>query len=696
MKEGKFPILRTVLRTVIIWASEVLALAIMVWIFPGIYIDSWLTGIIYVAAVGVLNALLWPILSRFFLPFMVITLGFGSLLLNAFVLWLAMQFFQGMVIENFWTLIFVALGMALTNIIVSSLLTIDDDATYYRNVLYRRTRRARTKEGKGVKTYPGVIFLEIDGLAEEILQSALQEGYLPTLSKWLKNGTHKIMAWETDTSCQTGASQAGILHGSNDNMPAFRWVEKENDGAITTTSGPWDTPVIEERHSDGNGLLAGSGYSRSNMFSGDAVNAIFTYSRLTSGGSMYTPSFYAYFSSPYNFIRTIGLVVWEIGKEIRSQRRQEREDIQPRLDRKERGGPYPFMRAFTNVIMRDMNTYTLIGDIYEGEADAIYCTYAAYDETAHHSGIRDEDALDELAQLDRQFARLEHASQISDRPYKFVVLSDHGQTQGATFKQRYGESLEEYIGRILPEEMKVYEDVQVHEDWGQLSAVMTDLAEDDEHGLTQRLARRSKERYYKDMVMMGPTYERVKQEKQGVVVDSRQAEVIVLASGNLGLVYFTDWEERISYEDMERAMPGFIEALVKHEGVGFVMVRSSEHGAMVIGEQGTNFLDEDRIEGKNPLEDFRPRAPQHLKRTDGFKYCPDILVNSFYDPDTEEGAAFEELLGFHGGLGGPQTAPFILYPTEWELGNEEIVGAEQVYKVFKKHIQEQQTEIPAN
>jgi putative membrane protein len=97
-------------------------------------------------------------------------------------------------------------------------------------------------------------------------------------------------------------------------------------------------------------------------------------------------------------------------------------------------------------------------------------------------------------------------------------------------------------------------------------------------------------------------------------------------------------------------------------------------------------LDEDRIEGENPLKDFRPRAPQHLKRTDSFKYCPDILVNSFYDPVTEEGAAFEELLGFHGGLGGNQAKPFLLFPAEWDIDKDEIVGAEQVYRVLKGRV----------
>ena len=66
--------------------------------------------------------------------------------------------------------------------------------------------------------------------------------------------------------------------------------------------------------------------------------------------------------------------------------------------------------------------------------------------------------------------------------------------------------------------------------------------------------------------------------------------------------------------------------------------------------------------GTDPLAGFPPNAARHLRRTDGFPHVADIMVNSFYDPVTEEGCAFEELISFHGGMGGPQTQPFVLHP----------------------------------
>jgi hypothetical protein len=134
-----------------------------------------------------------------------------------------------------------------------------------------------------------------------------------------------------------------------------------------------------------------------------------------------------------------------------------------------------------------------------------------------------------------------------------------------------------------------------------------------------------------------------------------------------------------------------IEGLVEHEGVGFVMVDSDEHGLVAIGAQGRYYLNEDRIEGKNPLEGFGPNIVHHLKRTNGFPDAPDILVNSFFDPEKQEGAAFEELIGFHGGLGGYQTQPFLLYPAEWNREDMNLLGAESVYLFLKGQLEKLQT-----
>ena len=103
-------------------------------------------------------------------------------------------------------------------------------------------------------------------------------------------------------------------------------------------------------------------------------------------------------------------------------------------------------------------------------------------------------------------------------------------------------------------------------------------------------------------------------------------------------------------------------------------MRSAEHGAVALGAGGANYLSEGRVEGEDPLAPFSPTAAAHLLRTDGFAHVADIMVNSFYDEQLDEGCAFEELISFHGGMGGPQTRPFLLHPAELAVPGDPIIG----------------------
>ena len=159
-------------------------------------------------------------------------------------------------------------------------------------------------------------------------------------------------------------------------------------------------------------------------------------------------------------------------------------------------------------------------------------------------------------------------------------------------------------------------------------------------------------------------------------------KVIVMGSGNLGLIYLMDEPRRMTMEEVDERHPGLLPALRAHPHVGWLLVRSGEHGAVALGARGVNYLSEGRVEGEDPLARFSPTAAAHLLRTDGFTHVADIMVNSFYDDQLDEGCAFEELISFHGGMGGPQTRPFLLHPVKLETPDEPIVGAEAAHRVL--------------
>lgn len=632
-------------RSLIIFLGNVIGIFLLSYLELGVTINQFDNIAIFVIFLSLINSILWPILTRILMPFLVLTFGIGTLILNGSLFEFIGPLF-GIHIQGFGIILTPLITTFITTIL-SALLTIEDDGSYYRSV-YRDAEKKRKKQ---IKNYPGLIIVEIDGLAYDILKEAIDKGLMPTVKSMIGN-THNLRMWETDLSSQTGASQAGILHGNNKDITAFRWIEKENNNQMMQCSGVSNVKTLESRISDGDGLLVDNGASRSNLFSGDTDNVIFTFSKILNIRKLYNRAWFSVFSNPSNFARIICLFFSEMILEIISQIKHRLKNIQPRI---ERGISYIPVRAATNVFMREINTSTLIGDMMVGDVDVAYSTYLGYDEIAHHSGVRDEDSWYALKGMDKQIKRLIKANKYTPRKYKFVIQSDHGQTNGATFKQRYGQSFEDYVKSFLPKDMKMFAKMTSNEDHYAESFLPFSKKND-------------------DLIDKG------EQEELG------DSEVIVLASGNLAMIYLTQWTHRLTYEEMQKLFPELIPGIVNNEYIGFIVVKSSEKGNLAIGKKGIYYLDTGEIEGENPLEGFGENIARHLKRNSSFKYTPDILVNSFYDEENDEVCAFEELVGSHGGAGGIQSKPFIIYPSDWNIGDEELIGAESIYRILKYNL----------
>jgi hypothetical protein len=574
-------------------------------------------------------------------------------------------------VDSIWTGMWVGLGLTIGNVLISALFALDDDNGYDWFVV-RPLKRAYASTPKA--TEPGVLFLEIDGLAEPILHRAIAEDYMPTLRRWLDEGSHKLLGWEPDLSSQTSASQAGILLGDNSDIPAFRWYDKPT-GKLMVTSKLTTASEVEHRLSSGRGLLADSGASRWNVFSGDAPDCLCTFSAVGDKKRITSRGYVAYFTNPYTFARTLALFLADVVRERRQARAQVRRDERPRIDRHFK---YALVRAATTTVMQEASLFMLISDMFRG-VPAVYNTFFAYDEVAHHSGIDRPDAFKVLRTIDTVFARLERAAAQAPRPYHFVVLSDHGQSMGATFKQRYGRTLTDLVTSLSSPDSRVTGAEETVEDWGYVNLALSEAMRQD--GRTARLLKRAMLSHTSgDEVDIGPAAARSNEPDQP---PADAPNVIVLASGNLGLISFPEWKERMTYEQIVDTYPELLRGLVRHKGIGFVMVHSESDGGIVIGSEGISYLEHGYAVGTDPLAPFGPNARRHLKRTDAFGNAPDILVNSLYDPTSEEVAAFEELVGCHGGLGGSQTQPFVLYPATFAIPDEPIVGAESLNAVLK-------------
>src|SRR3954451_4807069 len=438
--EPETPRLR-VSRLLLSWVVAAVAVGVVAALLPGFGLDR--TGAAFLAAVAIaaLNAILPPLLAALRLPF---TLVSGFLLVlagDALVLWLASKAFPDHIrVDSFGDALLGALLIAAVSLVLEVILGTNDDDVYSLRVARRIARR---QGAQPQTTVPGLVFLEIDGLALPVLRDAMRDGSAPTMARWLSSDGYRVAEWETDLSSQTGASQAGILLGSNEAIPSFRWVEKER-GRMMVCSSPADCAEIERRHSNGGGLLVDGGASRGNLLSGEADETILTVSR-TEAEKSANPGYRAFLANGFNVTRALVLFGWEIILEVTAAVRAARRDVRPRGHR---GGIYPVMRAAMCVVVRDLVVFGVLGDMMRGRP-AVYATFASYDEVAHHSGLERADTMEALRKLDQQFGRIARARSYAPRPYEIVVLSDHGQTQGARFKQRNGYGLDELVARAL-------------------------------------------------------------------------------------------------------------------------------------------------------------------------------------------------------------------------------------------------------
>ena len=629
-------------RLVVTWILAALALMAAAWIVPGASIEGFWGALVVSAIVAALNAVLPPLLAALRLPFTLVA-GFLLVLLADAAMLLAADAITDNAIhlDSFGIALLVALIASAVTIILEVIVGSNDDDTYTIRVI----RRLAARSGERVESdQPGVVFLEIDGLALPVLRRAMRDGNAPHMARWLAENDYELTEWEPDLSSQTGASQAGILLGSNEDIPAFRWVEKET-GLLMTCSAPPDCAEIERRHGTGIGLLTNGGASRGNLLSGEADHVILTVSRIEAEKKA-NPGYRAFFANGFNVTRALALFVWEVILEITASARQRRRDVRPRGHR---GGAYPFMRAAMCVVVRDLIVYGVLTDMMKGRP-AVYATFSSYDEVAHHSGLERQDTLEALRKLDEQFGRIDRARRYAPRPYELVVLSDHGQTQGATFKQRNGYGLHELVERSLSQ--------------GTVASVAGGDEQDAMvgHAVGEATGRQPKKK-------------RSKKDVSG-------EQVVVLGSGNLGLIYLMEERQRLTLEEIDARHPELIPALRSHPHVGWLLVRSEHGGPVVLGGSGARYLADGRLEGDDPLATFSPTAAQHLQRTDSFAHVADIMVGSFYDPELDEGCAFEELISFHGGIGGPQTEPFILHPRRFAAPDEPIIGAASVHAVL--------------
>jgi uncharacterized membrane protein YvlD (DUF360 family) len=604
----------------------------------------------------------------------VIVTGVLTVIFMGLTLLMASWLVDSIVIDGFIVAFIASILIAAISTVLVAIIGLDEDESFFRHSM---KRMARVSGDVDDRPGPGFVILQIDGLAEPVLRDALRTGYMPFVSDMLANGTHRLGKYEALAPSMTSAGQVGILHGVQPGIPAFRWWEKERN-YLMVSNHPDDAFEIERRASNERDLLRDGGASISNLVSGGATRAIATNSQLgKEGQGLQMKSFSMFLYNPYNLTRGLAQFVGCVVNEYFQARRQRTRDIKPRISR---GMPFPFLKASTTTIMKDMVVDLIIGEMGRG-TPVIYADYLGYDEVAHHAGPERPESMAQLDAVDRIVRSLSRAAEDAPREYHIILVSDHGQTQGAPFEDRYGIGLEELTRSLMVGDVSSLDASNDVEGWGPINTFLTEASRTP--GTSGRLVSRAlRSESEEGWVSVGDT-EGVHKGAEKQQSDSDEDEIpdlVVAASGNLANIYFTEVRERVSLEGIAKMHPDLLPGLVRHEGIGFVMVRSEEHGCLVISRDGVRNLDTDEVEGEDPLRWYSEHTPQNLRELDSYQHIGDIFIISMYDPSTEEVAPFEHQVGSHGGLGGMQTKAFVMYPAAFATQDKtvDLVGAPEV------------------
>jgi uncharacterized membrane protein YvlD (DUF360 family) len=639
------------------WASSTVALVITGALVPGLSAEGWWSYAAVAAAAGLVGLGLRPLLVEVSARVGWIAVLLMLLVGQALIMYVAIRTVPG-IESSPWTAFVATWVSAFVGTLISWATTAGTDDGLVTSLTRRAARRPHPVPDPEVD---GVLFVQLDGVPFPVMQWAVQSGAVPHIRRWLAGGEYQLRSWTAKLPCTTPASQLGILHGTIDRVPAFRWYDREL-GRVLVANRPADARVIEARASNGQGLLCDDGVSISNLFSGDAPRSMMTMSHVElKRGSTQTRRAFAWFlTSPSGFVRSFPRTLAEIVKERWQSRRQVKRDLDPRVHR---GWDFAVLRAVTNALLRDLNTALVAEEMRRGTR-SIYVDYVDYDEIAHHAGMFRPESLAALDGLDRTLGELVRLAEVASRRYRLVVVSDHGQSQGAVFADRYGQTLSDVCAELMDEHVENV-DAPV-EGLGRVDSVVGDIGE---AGLTGKIATRA-----------GAGL--AEAQRTPTSAGPEEEPVIVLGSGNLGLIYLRE-ERRRSLEELDHAWPHLVPGLARHPGISFVAGVDEAHTPWAIGAEGRRNLATGEVEGVDPLAPFGAHAPRTLARALSLAEAPDLYVNSALDPVTQDVAAFEGLVGSHGGLGGWQDQGMLLGPSDLMADlPEDIEGADQLHRVL--------------
>ena len=523
---------------------------------------------------------------------------------------------------------------------------------------------------------PGFIIIQIDGLSYPHLLEALGAGAMPYLARALDEGSLSLSSWKCGLPSATPAIQAAIMFGSREDIPGFRWYDKEL-GVSIVAKRPAQMQALQERlKGEMTGLLAG-GSSYVNMFDADADLALFTLSALHPHRFIESVKGFGmllvFLLSPFRVVRVLVLTV--VGY-LRALFRRLLAVFRPTVYK-----PYdvfsPLLASAVDALFTEAQTFGVMLDIYR-RAPAIYANYNHYDEITHLMGPTHADSFQALRAVDRRIQQIDRMrTRYQARPYDLYILSDHGNTPSVPFSWEVGRSLGRFILQQLGEQLSLDE---VFSQAGYKLAKTRYLLED-LRAVSQRLPT-GLSRVLK--AMWRYMDRRIPTDRDLEPYDlERREDVVVRASGPLAHVYFNVTRRALDLIEVAVLYPRLLDQLLDTEAIGLVIGRVGDH-VVALGPDGgatTISASARRVVGIDPVAVFGDPewVSGEIRRVVRFPHAGDLVLLGRMDPGGRT-VTFEEQTATHGGIGGPQGEPFIALPPGVEL--PPMSGPEDLHRLF--------------
>jgi len=525
----------------------------------------------------------------------------------------------------------------------------------------------------------GFIVIEIDGLSYDHLRLALERGYMPHVRQMIESGRAQMSRWRCGLPSTTPAVQAGLLYGDNSDIPGFRWYEKERRASIVVKR-PDQVRTIARRLSQrGRGLLHG-GSSYTNLFDGEAALSLFTVSTL--GRFHFFDNvrglgfFLLFLLSPMRVARVLWLCLREYVRDLvyRVIRlfRPGQSGFAPLLS--------PLYRIIVDVLFGEIVTFGIMLDIYRA-VPSICATFYSFDEMAHTFGPDHHEALRTLRRIDAQIHQIDRMRTLyRRREYDLYVLSDHGTSASESFHSRCRKTLGQFILESIGEPLTLDE---LSEREAHLSAQAAYLLDELQAWGERRW--RSARAAQAARRARASLHRRIPPDLERAALDpARRSDVVVRSSGGLAHVYFNIAPQRLNLSEIMWLYPALTARLLDHPGIGLLVGREGER-TVVMGRSGMLILANGThsLRGDDPLRglDDPTAAAVELEQLAAYPHSGDLILLGAWD-DNGRVTTFEDQIGTHGGLGGPQEWPFIIYPTDISLDPSALTGPRDLYIHF--------------